>query len=228
VVVNWEQIGPTFSLWSIGVEEQFYLLFPLIVFFPMKKKVLLISLIVWFVAYFSFFFANEFLWINLGDKWHRLISFTLRFHFLLWGCVLGYVYYHYKEAITRFLGNYLIQIIVIGAMVYTMLLKTEVQDTYHLKAGLAFSILMLTVTLPNSLIKMDWQPLKYLGVISYGIYIFHPFVSIVVRYAMQKSGSFNTMIEKNHWSFYLIVLAITVIVAHLSYHYYESYFLRKK
>lgn len=65
---------------------------------------------------------------------------------------------------------------------------------------------------------LESPPLRYLGMISYGVYIFH--------YPIQKSvarlfGQFDLRMADYWWLFGALSLAVTIAVAKLSYHYLE-------
>ncbi len=75
----------------------------------------------------------------------------------------------------------------------------------------------------------SWRVLIYLGKISYGLYIFHVFVDRMVFH------SFGPLFRRLHFTDKLseilqfpIVLGLTILLAHLSYRYFESPFLRLK
>ena len=80
---------------------------------------------------------------------------------------------------------------------------------------------------PIKLLENKW--LIYLGKISYGVYMYHAIMMQFVGYIFLKSNlhlkisNLNAIILFN-----LLVFTSTVITAHLSFKYFESYFLNLK
>ena len=72
---------------------------------------------------------------------------------------------------------------------------------------------------------LSWQPLVYLGRISYGIYVYHVFVIIVISPLLLSWGMSET-----HYDFVrlAILLVMTVAIASLSWHWLEQPFLAWK
>jgi peptidoglycan/LPS O-acetylase OafA/YrhL len=76
---------------------------------------------------------------------------------------------------------------------------------------------------------LENKVLTYLGNISYGIYMYHAIMMQFVGFIFLKL----TIIDKipSYFSiilFNVLVLISTIIIAHLSYQYFESYFLNLK
>lgn len=68
--------------------------------------------------------------------------------------------------------------------------------------------------------------LNYLGKISYGLYMYHPLVMFVAFPVIHMLGISNIILY--NLIVYTSVLAMTVLVSHLSFHYFESYFTNLK
>jgi len=101
-------------------------------------------------------------------------------------------------------------------------------DANHLLGAVLFSLLMVSMSLYRGKLNLENRQIKYLGQISYGLYIFHPYVSIVYRFLIEKIQSLETMIYSMPLIFYVVVTITTILVAHISYKYYETFFLKKK
>ena len=92
VIVNWQSIGPMHSLWSIGVEEQFYILFPLLIFLITQIRPALRMAIILTLCYLSFYLMVYYDYIEFTLQIKRLVVETLRFHFILLGMLLGVLF----------------------------------------------------------------------------------------------------------------------------------------
>ena len=104
------------------------------------------------------------------------------------------------------------------ALVVTLDFKN--QFSYLLGIPLVnFCTIILTLMLSNykdvSLLRIDSKPVVYIGKISYGIYLWHYPILIVVG---RRLG--------DGWNWLVIIL--TLIAAAISFRYFETYFLRLK
>ena len=66
---------------------------------------------------------------------------------------------------------------------------------------------------------MTLMPIKRLGQISYGMYVYHMFALHIVRVILEKYGF------PSDYYYFIFGLLLTVIVAELSFRFYESWFL---
>lgn len=229
VIVNWKQIGPTYSLWSIGVEEQFYVIFPLLIFFLRKSEKKLLFLLSIFSLYLLFYLSvfNENLVFN--SPWGDLIIKTLRLHFILLGAVLGYAFFTNKNnAFFIFLGKRFVQILIWALFLFFIFFLPNHYDPTNIGSAILFSIILINTSRDVSIIGLKNPYLCYLGTISYGIYVFHPFVSLAIRLILLKLVVAKDIIIAWPFLFYILVTTITIIIASLSFKYYESYFIKQK
>jgi peptidoglycan/LPS O-acetylase OafA/YrhL len=81
---------------------------------------------------------------------------------------------------------------------------------------------------PDTIIKLDYKWMSYLGKISYGIYLYSPIMRIF-GYEFTKNLYHS---EISGWAMNLTLYAFsifsTILVAVLSYEFFEKFFLRKK
>jgi peptidoglycan/LPS O-acetylase OafA/YrhL len=86
-----------------------------------------------------------------------------------------------------------------------------------------FGIIILNfASNPDIRISLEIQPFKYLGKISYGLYMYHPACIVI---AIQLALLFNTT---SSLIIYPLSLGLVILIASLSYKYFESYFLKFK
>jgi peptidoglycan/LPS O-acetylase OafA/YrhL len=74
----------------------------------------------------------------------------------------------------------------------------------------------------NNLLSLEQRPIRYLGKISYGLYMYHP---IAIVLALQTSLWLASPMDA---LLYPLSLALTILLAGLSYQHFESYFLNFK
>lgn len=213
-------------LWSICVEEHFYLIWPILLFFvPVKKLPILFSSLI-FLAILSrwYYFETSPEWLN-----HTKLNTICRMDTLAIG---GWI--------ARVIHQKPVQIAVQGwirALVYLMLIlllcfdDTHQTDSFFLVAFKRlvytsfFSFLLLNY-LFNPAAWMNFKKkniLHYLGKISFGIYMYHNilfpalFQKIIWRYQLQ-----------GFWLFWFLYIAAVLVISVMSYELFEKQFLKLK
>jgi peptidoglycan/LPS O-acetylase OafA/YrhL len=222
------QMGLLYPLWSIGVEEQFYLFWA-----PMMKackhQVLPFLLIVAFVS--ATFYSAAF--YTISDHATAIFKFimSLKFWAMSIGGIFGYILFNFEKiTISRYLVYKPLQVAAMGIVSYHYLIGESFCDNlfWHFFIALLYGIIILNSCLQSSSVTdLEKKPFVYLGTISFGLYMYHMIVDYVVRmiYTKFASGWHPVFAEV---SYYLVLLGTTIIVASLSYKYFESFFLRMK
>jgi len=228
-------------LWSVAVEEQIYLLFPLFLILLRNKTKVFYAVICMIIAilisrwyYFNFVLEKEaYLKIYL-NTFFRLDSFLCG--------VLVYLIYIDQVIYRKFLQVLTWISLLCMLMLFIYILTThdaEKNNAFISGAGytvIAFmfaGLLMVTLLKKNKIINQvtSFSFLRFTGKISYGIYIFHwplflfGFILLnrLFAYINYTPGS-NTI----HFINVIICLPATYLVSSLSYKYFESYFLKRK
>jgi peptidoglycan/LPS O-acetylase OafA/YrhL len=204
-------------LWSIGIEEQFYLLIaPVFLLLPIKKIKLFLFLftILYFIIYFneSFDFLSRYKMLFFYFSFSGLCSILLENNFFI-------------QLIQK---TYYLTLLLFVLHIITDLIKISNPLFNHF-----FYLILYGFTISSLSLKplkiLENKILNYLGKISYGIYMYHAII-------MQFIGLvFIKLISKLEFSYTLnvilinfIVVFLTITISHLSYKHYESYFLKKK
>ena len=89
--------------------------------------------------------------------------------------------------------------------------------------SLWFGIIILNFASNREIgISLEAKPFRYLGKISYGLYMYQPIgIALAFQIALLFGQAFN-------WVLYLLSMAITIAISALSYKYFEAYFLKFK
>lgn len=205
-------------LWSIGIEEQFYLFIaPLLFLLPFKRiTAFLLSFSILYLALFSSNFIPE---LKAYDMLFFYFSFSGLCSIMIKNKLIHSFFIKSRFAI------YGIAILYFVTNVFTQYLD---ENYYHLFSMILFGFLVTTLSLkPISLLSN--KGLHYLGKISYGIYMYHAIVMQLVGFLFLK---YLSPLELPNLASIIIVnlsiLLITIFIAHLSYKYFESYFLKFK
>ncbi len=221
--------------WSVGVEEQFYIIWPLLV--RTFRKVFLKFLIVFILLKFSvtILMAISLDYLLSPDYKNMMYLRTIqRFWDLLqieqmsFGAIGAYVLFYKKEKILKAIYHPISQIfMVLGIIVILTIRFKFIGQT--LFDALLFTILIINVsTNEKFILKLENSVYSYLGNISYGIYMFHTVCISLVLTVLQKTG-----VDQGNWYvfnglLYVLSVILTIIVAGLSYKYFESFFLKQK
>jgi peptidoglycan/LPS O-acetylase OafA/YrhL len=209
--------------WSIGVEEQFYLLWPWVI--KRSENVLrtLISIAIGLILLRLLFRYIEYKW---GFSVPYAIIHINRFDCMVIGAIGGYLAYNKPYLIER-LSQPIYQIVSWLIIILLFFNKFHIASVIdHEIVSFATVILIINGSFnPKPLINLENSVLDFLGRISYGIYIIH---QLVIFYTAQLLNRFSfTAFEKYLVSF-VLVISITILLSYLSYEYFEKYFLKLK
>jgi peptidoglycan/LPS O-acetylase OafA/YrhL len=217
--------GPTGVLWSLGVEEQFYLLWPgvFVIFrlFKEKKKALIILIGV-IVCSTILRGINTLCWKNQETYfWLHRYSFLFHMDIIAWGCVGAFIAFYWSKVV-QFLAFHVFKVLLFATFIITLPYTAQTIDGYGIETvfgptleGLG-AILIIIVSVAKSDLFLfrilNLRPVIWLGTISYSLYLWH---SVFTGNLLQKYG-----ISQNLW-----ILA-SIGAAMISYYLIERPFVR--
>ncbi|MBB5266609.1 peptidoglycan/LPS O-acetylase OafA/YrhL [Algibacter amylolyticus] len=229
-------VGGINILWSIGVEEQFYLVFPLIMFCLKKAKSKLIIALFIYLGYLAFYWAVQYGFITSNEVLIKFLG-TLKFHFMLMGIFFSlFAHKHLENSDLKsfyynLINNNIVQIVIFTLALLILFIDFNIASIFKdIFSSLVFSLLILIVShrTKGSVFNLNIKFLSYFGVISYGIYLLHPLVSYGLRMAVVKIGFLNSLVQSFPIVYILLLLVLTLYVSKLSYRYFETKFLNLK
>jgi peptidoglycan/LPS O-acetylase OafA/YrhL len=197
-------------LWSLAVEEQFYVFWPLLMLFMPRKTLLpLISIAIIAGVAIRVYLAH------IGwDKFEVYILTPSNLDTLGLGALLAYFVTYLPRSVVRLRwASLALGIATFGA---ALVLKKLFNDNsiVSLSIGLItlWMVSMAADGFPGIIGRIiSWAPIIYIGRISYGIYVYHYFVPIVMRPVFDRMG-----IGEGNVVFAAICFVITIIIASLS------------
>jgi len=213
-------------LWSIGVEEQFYLLWPLLMKFFTKTKRMIVLLIVGLIGFKAIITLTH----VFSPEFTKFIG-SLKFEAMAIGALGAYWLYYKKERVLRLIYSKSVQVAAYLALPLSLLLvPSAIFETLYLFLAFPFLVIIINVSSnPGSLLKLENNLFDYLGKISYGLYMYHLLVLTFVV-------NFVTSIVTFYWDltfwercvFYLLGISLTVFVSAISYRFFEKPFISMK
>lgn len=219
------------QLWSIGVEEQFYIAWPWLVKKAKNHFKAIVLMMALLVILKAIVLALD--GVFNPKYWDIVIRFLAmtKLESMALGGLGAWVLYYKKTRILNLIYHPVAQATAyLGIPVLLYFTPSILQNGIHL----VYSILFLTVILnvsnnPKSWLKLEHPVFHSLGKISYGLYMYHMLVIAAVIHILTP---LIPETERNElWAsllFYLSSFAISIAIAYLSYHFFESRFIRMK
>lgn len=230
--INVVAIGP---LWSVSVEEQFYLIFPLLFFTCIwvykkwrKSGIAIIGTVTVLALVYSFYqrYIRE-------QDWDFVSYASVS---VLPSLVLGMILAVMVSLKSEYIGSFVKK----NALYLKILVPILFFFSIYMKftGALGVSLYILTLFACTKILILlslygDHAETKiskitrYLGKISYGLYLYHMFVILFINYLFRNiAGDMSDLSIIALKS--VLIFGGTVAVAHLSYKYMESWFLKYK
>ena len=208
------------QVWSIGVEEQYYLFWPWV----MKKtktvkrlKLIIISLIAFFILLKISLIKISYIVHN--DNLILFLHFLKRqfpIHTILIGCYFAVL--NHEKKTREFLTKKTVQVVSYLVLIALVVSQSQFKGFYWEVYAFVFGVIIMNLVNKTSIINLEFKPIAYLGKISYGIYMYHMvLIAIVVR-----------GITTNNVLIYILSFGLTIIVASISYELVEKKILNFK
>ncbi|WP_436855289.1 acyltransferase family protein [Staphylococcus caeli] len=221
---------PLKHLWSLAIEEQFYIFFPIVIVALLLtvKKYRNITLIFWIISLISLAIM---IFIAQPHMHHSRVYFgtDTRLQTMLLGVILAFIWPPFK---LKKNPNKALRTIIDGTglmgLIVLFLLFIKVDDNsdwiynggFYLISGMTLFVIMSAVHPSGYFAKMLGNPLFiYIGKRSYSLYLWHfPVISFIHSYFVD--GQMPVYV-------YAIDIILTLICAELSYRYIETPFRKQ-
>ena len=210
--------------WSLGVEEQFYSFWPWVV--KKSRSILKITCIICVsLLLLKYSLRINDIYQNNGNiSWaYKMLNVT-RFHSMLIGAMGAILYYQKNALFLKITNNIFSQGItwlVICLLAINRFHIISFLDDEFISVVSVFLIIG-QIKKKNRIINLDFSFFDFIGKISYGIYVLHPLIIFYLSKAIQFSDATNIF---SYVIVYSLVVTTTVIVAYVSYEYFEKKFL---
>ena len=216
--------------WSLAVEEQFYLIWPLIIFAIPNRHILKISILLCIVAFT--FRLLPLSWFNFKPVYRYMATISRMDALLIGGIIAQLIRNDLKllEKIALPVGTIGLIIFILGVMVARSDSFMQLPGFYTAVDLFMGLVLLTSFSQIKRIRRILRNPiLTFLGKYSYGLYVYHYIIYILMIYTIRHSSIF-------HFSSYLqrvliigpITIGLTIIASLLSYHLFEVHFLKMK
>jgi peptidoglycan/LPS O-acetylase OafA/YrhL len=219
----WQLAGhptaPNFVLghtWSLSIEEQFYLVWPVLLaaalYLARRRTAVVVGIITVVIAASTAIMFRQFSPANPFPAYSRIDS---RAHSLLVGAVLAFLLLR-REPLPRRWMRIALEIVGIAALVVLVVLSVTTDFFVahwlfrggYLAIAVVSAVLIAAATQPASPVlgrALSWKPLVWIGLISYGLYLFHIPVFKVLNSSRAGIDGFALFVVR-----VLVVLAIAI------------------
>ncbi|MBN9383775.1 MAG: acyltransferase [Chitinophagaceae bacterium] len=234
---GWLWSYPINPLWSVSVEEQLYILLPLVIFYTGKRGLLIFSYLALFIAYVAVIYYAQRPTRGFSGEWTN--SFV-QFQFFAAG-ILFSLYLKGMQPKWPVMARIAMFIAGVACWLTASIVCEVHADSPHLSTipqaisgwGLILTgVILFFLSFYGAEEKFMPSALAYLGRISYGMYVFHITMFWFVYQIYKKElDAFSKMIGAYEWRNdvgFIIAFVSTTIIAMLSYSFFEKPFLRLK
>ena len=179
--------------WSIGVEEQFYLLWPLFI----RKSKNILNSILWItggviVLKGALLLLFPFIQLEALVVIKKFLAMS-KLECMALGGMGAYILFNKKEKLLNLIYTPFSQIsaiLIIPVLIY--FIPTALEDILHLLFSISFLVIILNVASnQKSLLKFNNKILQYLGRISYGFYMFRVMCIVFTLHMLEKTVGLN-------------------------------------
>ena len=219
-------------LWSIGVEEQFYLIWPLLVHFSRSTVRVCLIIIGAFILYNLATRLNfHFQIISMsreGLLFFYHLSSALRMQCMAIGGVAAYLCFT-KHPLLQFTYSPFTQAFTYLTAFGILLSNTHISVIDHEVYCTLFAIIIINVaTNPRSFFTFEFKRSPFFGNISYGIYMYHMFALLITLSLFERIGITDFHKPFINLCFHGTCLGGTILIAGLSYYHLEKRILSLK
>jgi peptidoglycan/LPS O-acetylase OafA/YrhL len=220
-------VSPLGVSWTLCIEEQFYIVWGLMLYRINIRSLPYLFLGCIFIAFISRYFYNRYQ--------IPLVDLPAHFDYFIYGAIPAFFLVKNPLKFENWISNFQIstRLLIILILIIYVVLSPNIQYPFQyvlepLIFGLGFCFLICSILpLKNPLKISDKNILSRLGTYTYGLYFYHTIIIIFLFQVFKKTG-ISIELPINAVLYSLLCLALSILVSVLSYHLFEKYFLKLK
>jgi peptidoglycan/LPS O-acetylase OafA/YrhL len=204
--------------WSLAIEEQFYIIIPLLIYILSTKRLIQICLL--FIIISPIFRSN-------ASNWYmEYTHFIGRVDTLFLGVVLAVMKKEGRHYIKIFYSKYFIFFLFVTLISIYLFVSKSINHTI-ISFGFFYIVLYsFDYNQKNIISKLLFSPmLSFVGKLSFFIYLFHQLINGLFFYFMQK-GQVPNLNTLQSYLIEITSISFTIYLAYLSSIYYEGLFIK--
>ena len=226
-------------VWSLSLEEQFYLIWPLLILLIPNRK---ITTVIYSIIFISIAFKLIFPEIN-----HKLFTFSSFDSFAI-GSLFAHLLLKDRLLLIKCLDNKIllyIAWIIYGVIIYLSFYEPNlyIENLFRTSTSIISFYFIGLAVFPEKYPKgkfikiLDNKTLIFVGKISYGIYMYHMIVSVILDPYLNKMCE-SLFLSQNNWIKYFyfnsyilkfaIYTTISIFIAYVSFEFIEKPILKLK
>lgn len=214
--------------WSIGVEEQFYIFWPIIIAKSKSiVKTLLIITLTLILLKVTVLLLGSFLKDTEWYKPLKLFVAMSKFECMSIGGLGAYVLFS-NHKILELVYKPIVFVLSISCTIFLIYFTPQkLQDGIHLVYSVLFLQIILFVAKKSQSTCFDNKLFNYLGKISYGLYMYHFMIIPLCIFLYVKYFRIHSSVIENIVIYGSVIIS-TILISGISYHFFEQKFIKLK
>jgi peptidoglycan/LPS O-acetylase OafA/YrhL len=215
--------------WSVGSEEQFYLIWPwLFRFFKKRLLTVLVLVILVKVGLTQAIIMAGTHGLIAPELAKTIATFSklLRLEFMGIGGIAAFLLYEHKAQTDRLLRFRWVEMVSIPLLLVLMSAGAYVPH-WILAVGYAWLLINISQGTKGGR-SLDHPMLNHLGKLSFGIYMYHPLMILLSLWVVESTVGLESFGLAKNSLLYGSTIASSILISELSYRYFEMIFLKQK